>query len=243
MSKYFYKGATLNMVFATPIPQSGNRKTITGYTFNATLKAGVTTYTLPVEVVDQYSFKLFLTESISSRLLAVDLLLVIEARKDNKVLIGRNTDLVCVNPENGLAVPDLDSEEAMTVIFGDGGELEFEFDLPTISTSPFEMWLETHPEGTQAQFLASILNPTYNGAVPEYSDSAGNKGEFAVDSTYLYVCFADNSWGTIAIGKSVLDAAPTTTPEPTTPEPTTEEGTTPEATTDEGTTPDGTTGE
>lgn len=242
MSKYFFKGARLNMVFATPIPDAGSRKTITGYTFTCLLKDGSNEFNIPVEVVNEYSFKVFLDASRSSRLLPTDLLIVITAVNGAKVLKGRNTDLVCVNPELGTNVPNLDSEEPMTVVFGDGGELEFEFDLPDVSTSPFEMWLETHPEGTQEQFLASILNPTYNGVVPEYSDSPGNKGELAVDSTYLYVCYADDTWGTIAIAKNVLTATPTTE-EDTTEEDTTEEDTTEDGTTPEGTTEDGTTGE
>jgi len=40
MSKYFYKGAALKLIFATPTPDVGDRPTITGYTISATIIVG-----------------------------------------------------------------------------------------------------------------------------------------------------------------------------------------------------------
>ena len=216
MSKYFYKGATLKLVFATPTPEVGDRPTITGYTISALVQG----FNIPVEVIDEYSFRIFVDESRSNRLTATEVPIIITAKKENNVLIGRNTDLVCVNTVNGMPIPDLDSEAAMTLIFSEAAEISFDLDVVNIPMSPFEMWLETHPEGTQAEFLASIMNPTHEGPAPEYSDSPGNKGEIRIDGDYMYVCIADNSWKTIALTDNVLSATPTTTPAPTTtPEP------------------------
>ena len=216
MSKYFYKGATLNLVFATPIPDEGVRKSILGYALSATIQG----LTPMIEVIDEYSFRLFVNEATSLRFAATDVPIVVWARKDGHTFIGRNTDLQCVDPKFGLPNPALDDPGAMSLIFADGDALSFEFDFVTMPISPYLMWLESNPGGTQEQFLASFLNPKHDRTAPEYSDSPGARGELAMDDDYLYVCYSDNNWGAIAIAKDILSATPTTAaPATTTAEP------------------------
>ena len=212
MSKKSYKGATLKLVFATPTPDVGDRVPITGYTFTATVQG----FNIPVETIDEYSFKIFLDESRSNRLMTTEVPIIVKAKKENNVLIGRNTDLVCVDPVNGLPIPDLDSETEMDIIFSEGAEISLEMSLANIPMSPFEMWLESHPDGTQAEFLASIINPTHEGPAPEYNNSPGKKGEIRMDEAYLYVCVGTNTWKTVELMDDVLTAIPTTTPAPAT---------------------------
>ncbi len=216
MSKYFYKGATLNLVFATPVPDTGNRKTITGYALSATVQG----LSPAIEVLDEYSFRVFINEANSLKLTATDVPVIVWARKDGHTLIGRNTDLQCIDPKFGLPNEALDDPSNMSLIFSEGGDLSFEFNYTTMPLSPYLMWLEDNPEGTQEEFLASFLNPKHDRIAPEYSDSPGARGELAMDEDYLYVCYADNTWGTIDIAKDVLSATPTTAaPETTTEQP------------------------
>ena len=209
----------MSLVFSTPIPDSGTRKAITGYAISATIQG----MTVVPEVLDQYSFRVFLDEAHSLRLTATDVPVVVWMRKNGAVLIGRNTDLQAIDPKFGLPNDALDDPGAMSLIFGDGDTLELEYNIAPSGKTPFDIWLESHPTGTQDEFLASVLAPKISDeAAPEYSDSAGVAGELRMDESYVYACIATNSWKTIPLTSNVLDPAPTT---------------------DEGTTPDGTTGE
>ncbi len=215
MSKHFYKGATLSLVFSTPVPDTGDRKTITGYAIKATIQD------IPItpEVLDEHSFRLFLNEANSLKLTATDVPVVVWMRKAGNVLIGRNTDLIAIDPKFGLPNPALDDPGAMSLIFGDGDTLELEYDIAPSGKTPFDIWLDSHPNGTQEEFLASVLSPKIPSIfVPEYSDSPGMTGEIRMDDDYVYICIAPNSWKTVELKDDVLDATPTTT---TTPEPTT----------------------
>ena len=40
-----------------------------------------------------------------------------------------------------------------------------------------------------------------SSATPASSSAAGNAGEFCWDTNYLYLCYAANSWGRIALDK------------------------------------------
>ena len=75
----------------------------------------------------------------------------------------------CIDPKFGLPNEALDDPSNMSLIFSEGGDLSFEFNYTTMPLSPYLMWLEDNPEGTQEEFLASFLNPKHDRA--EYSDS------------------------------------------------------------------------
>lgn len=41
--------------------------------------------------------------------------------------------------------------------------------------------------------------------VPESASATGKKGQMAIDSSYLYVCVADNTWKSIALGEDAWE--------------------------------------
>ena len=155
MKKYFFKGESLNIVFATPeVEAPAVRQAITGFDIQATIQGLVPV----IEVLDEYTFKLFLSEALSAKLTATEVPIVITMRKDGTTKIGRNVDLNCVDPKFALPVEELDDPGQMVLNMG-ASEMSFALDLKQVPLSPFEMWLVANPGGTQAQFLAFLQKP------------------------------------------------------------------------------------
>lgn len=155
MSKYFFRGESLNIVFATPTVEApAVRQEITGYDIKATIQGQVPV----IEAIDEYTFRLFLPEAKSEKLITTSCPIVIYMRKDGTTKIGRNSDLVCVDPKFALPVEELDDPGQMVLNMGVGA-ISFNLDLKQVPLSPFEMWLEDYPDGTQAEFLAFLQKP------------------------------------------------------------------------------------
>lgn len=174
MKKYFFKGESLNIVFATPIVEApAVRQTITGYDIQATIQGLIPV----VEALDEYTFKLFLPEALSLKLTATDAPIVIIMRKDGTTKIGRNMDLNCVDPKFALPEEQLDDPGQMVLNMG-ASPITFTLDLKQVPLSPFEMWLVNNPEGTQAQFLAFLQKPATD-FVQTFTDAMANKEDVA----------------------------------------------------------------
>lgn len=153
--KHFYKGETLDIVFTTPVPEApAVRATITGFVISATIQGLVPL----VEPIDEYSFRLFLSEAQSQKLINPEVPIVITMKKDGVVKIGRNIDLVCVDPRVGVATEPLDDPTAMVLNMATG-DISFTLDLKQLPTSPYQMWLVANPAGTVEQFLAFLQKP------------------------------------------------------------------------------------
>ena len=45
-----------------------------------------------------------------------------------------------------------------------------------------------------------VFKSEYRVAVPAKSTSAGSAGQWAMDASYLYVCYADGAWRRVAVG-------------------------------------------
>lgn len=155
MSKYFFRGESLNIVFATPTVEApAVRQEITGYDIKATIQGQVPV----IEAIDEYTFRLFLPEAKSEKLITTSCPIIIYMRNDGTTKIGRNSDLVCVDPKFALPVEELDDPGQMVLNMGVGA-ISFNLDLKQVPLSPFEMWLEDNPDGTQAEFLAFLQKP------------------------------------------------------------------------------------
>lgn len=185
MSKYFYKGESLNIVFTTPIPEApAVQEVITGFDIKATIQGLVPV----IEALDTHSFRLFLSEEQSLKLIATDAPIVIKLRKDGTTKIGRNTDLIAIDPKFGLPVDALDDPAAMVLNMATG-DISFTLDLKQLPTSPYQMWLVANPEGTEAEFLAFLQKPAsdfvagFNTAMTAKEDVANKVSEFPAEPT------------------------------------------------------------
>jgi len=185
MKKYFFKGESLNIVFATPIVEApAVRQTITGYDIQATIQGLIPV----VEALDEYTFKLLLSEALSLKLTATEAPIVITMRKDGTTKIGRNMDLNCVDPKFALPEEQLDDPGQM-VLNMSASPISFTLDLKQVPLSPFEMWLVNNPDGTQAEFLAFLQKPatdfvaTFTEAMADKEDVANKVSEIPAEPT------------------------------------------------------------
>lgn len=185
MSKYFFRGESLNIVFATPTVEApAVRQAITGYDIQATIQGQVPV----IEAIDEYTFRLFLPEAKSEKLITTSCPIVIYMRKDGTTKIGRNSDLVCIDPKFALPVEELDDPGQMVLNMGVGA-ISFNLDLKQVPLSPFEMWLEDNPDGTQAEFLAFLQKPatdfvaTFTEAMADKENVANKVSEIPAEPT------------------------------------------------------------
>lgn len=183
--KHFYKGGTLDIVFTTPVPEApAVRETITGFVISATIQGLVPL----VEPIDEYSFRLFLSEAQSQKLVNPEVPIVITMKKDGVVKIGRNIDLVCVDPRVGVATEPLDDPTAMVLNMATG-DISFELDLKQLPTSPYQMWLVANPAGTVEQFFAFLQKPasdfvgTFTAAMADKEDLSNKVVALDAEST------------------------------------------------------------
>jgi hypothetical protein len=50
----------------------------------------------------------------------------------------------------------------------------------------------------EVDYLALVPLPEFTETVPSSSSATGEIGQYAVDSTYFYGCYATDSWGRVA---------------------------------------------
>lgn len=120
MTYEFYKGATLSVLFSTPIPAEGARQIITG--FNPTVKVGG--YICDILAIDEYSFRATLASSKTLKLEVGNADIVLYLEKLGKVSVGKVTGLIVIEPATDTANIDDASDVVLTVT-----ELELQFDM------------------------------------------------------------------------------------------------------------------
>lgn len=217
MSKYFYKGESLNIVFTTPVPEApAVQEVITGFDIKATIQG----LTPVIEALDAHSFRLFLSEEQSLKLIATDAPIVITLRKDGATKIGRNIDLIAIDPKFGLPTDPLDDPAPMVLNMATG-DISFTLDLKQLPTSPYQMWLVDNPEGTQAEFLAFLQKPAsdfvaaFTTEMEKKEDEVNKVRALSAESTDVEYPTAKAAFDAIALREALINKVSAIPAEPT----------------------------
>ena len=147
-----YKGESLSIIFTTP--EQEPRVKVTDYTIEATVQ-GQVPY---MEILNDYSFRLFLRASQTVKFDDGVIPIIVTLKQDNLVKIGKNINLFAVDPQTRRPINSAEEDNEMSLSINTG-DVEFELDLTHYSRSPYQQWLDNGFVGTEIDFLEWLRIP------------------------------------------------------------------------------------